>query len=182
MVGQIAEGEKIMIDRRLFASLIMVCAAAPKSALGQRVPSVAATLNGQHPADYYRKAAELFASGQKDDAVFVFYLGQLRYRTHLAARPDLPPDRDRALFASLSETVGRPINEYAFGDIPQLNRTLLAVAAFDRANPDRFTPPDKFADVHRTQHDGMEMMRQNMLANADQMRVQRRSNGLENRN
>jgi hypothetical protein len=152
-------------------------AQAPTAALAE-----VAALAGQHPAAYYQRAAQLFGSGRKDDAVFVFYLGQLRYRAHLSARRDLKPDGDPALFASLSEVVGRPLNEYAFGDIPALARTIDAVLAYDRANPDRFTPPANFPQAHTGVRDGLASMRAQMLADADKIRATRRSNGLENRN
>ena len=51
----------------------------------------------------------------------------------------LRPDADPALFASLSEVVGRPINEYAFGDIPALAATIDRVLAWHAANDDPFT-------------------------------------------
>jgi hypothetical protein len=114
--------------------------------------------------------------------VFVFYLGQLRYRSHLSARRDLIPDGDPALFASLSVVVGRPLNEYAFGDIPALARTIDAVLAYDRANPDRFTPPANFPQAYAGVRDGLAAMRTQMLTDADKIRATRRSNGLENRN
>lgn len=146
------------------------------------VPADVASLAGQHPAEYYRRAAQLFGSGKKDDAVFIFYLGQLRYRAHLSARRDLKPDGDPALFASLSEVVGRPVNEYAFGDIPALARTIDAVLAHDRANPDRFTPPATFPQAYAGVRDGLTAMRTQMLADQDKIRATRQSNGLENRN
>ena len=57
--------------------------------------------------------------GDPDDRerpLLVFYAGQLRYRIRLACHPDLPPDTEPALFASLQEEVGRPINEYTGAD------------------------------------------------------------------
>ena len=146
------------------------------------VPADVASLAGQHPAEYYRRAAQLFGSGKKDDAVFIFYLGQLRYRAHLSARRDLKPDGDPALFASLSEVVGRPVNEYAFGDIPALARTIDAVLAYDSANPDGFTPPATFPQAHAGVRDGLTAMRTQMLADQDKIRTTRQGNGLENRN
>lgn len=47
-------------------------------------------LEGQHPTEYFKKALSLFQQGQKDEAVFVYYVAQLRYRTCVTARPDLP--------------------------------------------------------------------------------------------
>ena len=171
-----------MINRRNMLLSASCACVLPYQTFAQTAGVVPQALLGQHPAGYYQHAIKLFNSGRKNDAVFVFYLGQLRYRTHLAARPELPVDQDRALFASLSESVGRPINEYAFGDLPQLDRTLKAVFAYDTANQDRFTLRETFSVASRQQREGMETMRRNILSNADDMRKQRKANGLENRN
>ena len=64
------------------------------------------------------------------------------------------------------------------GDI----RTLDAVLDYDRANPDRFTPPANFPQAYAGVRDGLAAMRTQMLADADKIRATRRSNGLENRN
>ena len=161
----------------------MVFALGAAHAQSPDVMALARALGGAHPAAYYKAAAGLLAKGQRDDAVFVFYLGQLRYRTHLEARrSQMKPDADPAAFSALSETVGRPLNEYAFGDIPRFLTTIDAVLAFDAANPDRFTPPGKFGAAHKTVRDGLVKMRAQVAAQADQIREQRRRNGLENRN
>jgi hypothetical protein len=89
-----------MINRRCFVfSAGCVGVAFPSQLFAQSSPLIADGLLGQHPAAYYKHAMTLFNRSRKNDAVFVFYLGQLRYRTHLAARPDLPPDQDRAILA-----------------------------------------------------------------------------------
>jgi hypothetical protein len=80
------------------------------------------------PFLFLHPGREAIRSRQKDEAVFWFYAGQLRYRVYLLANKDkLKPSGDPALFASLSEEIGRPLNEYAFGDIPQLAKTIDAV-------------------------------------------------------
>jgi hypothetical protein len=99
-------------------------------------------IENRHPSEYYRLAARLFWAGRKNEAVFWLYAGQLRYRAYLAAQPALAPDGAPALFSSLSETVGRPIDEYAFGDIPALCETLDRVIAWDAAHVDPFAPRD----------------------------------------
>ncbi len=154
----------------------------PALAQSRAAASTAASLQNTHPAEYYRTAARLFGSNQQDDAVFIFYLGQLRYRTHLKARPDLPPSGDPALFASLSEVVGRPINLYAFGDIPALAKTIDEVIAFDRANPDGFTKAADFPQAHAEVRKGLAEMRSTLVADADRIRAERLRNGLKNRN
>ena len=82
-------------------------------------------IENKHPSYFYILAGKLFAAGKKDDAVFWFYAGQLRYRVYLVVNKDkLEPSGDPALFASLSEEIGRPLNEYAFGDISRLTKTI----------------------------------------------------------
>lgn len=92
-----------------------------------------------HPSSLYLLAERLFAAGERDEAVFWFYVGQLRYRFHLAANPDLDPTGDPALFASLSDVIGVPLNQYAFTDIPKLVDTLARVRRWDEENPNGFT-------------------------------------------
>lgn len=81
-------------------------------------------------------AAALFKDAStKQEALFWFYVGHLRYRYYLAANPNLPRDGEPALFASLSEVVGHPINEFAGGKpdvwIAEINRALEWDAAHD---------------------------------------------------
>ena len=160
-----------MLTRRIFAFAL---AAAP-------IAAPARAQSGGHPAEEYKRAAGLFRAGQRDEAVYWFYRGQYRFRVHLTARPNLPPDGDRALFASLSESVGRPINEYAFGDIPQLLRTLDRVIAEARATDDPFTPKSEFAAAHQRTLSGLQSMRDDIDRTRDQIRAQRLKNGLPNR-
>jgi hypothetical protein len=140
-------------------------------------------IEDQHPSYYYILAQKLFEAGRKQDAVFWFYTGQLRYRVYLAANKDkLDPSGDPAVFASLSEEVGKPLNEYAFGDIPQLAKTIDAVIAWDRSHSNRLTPRDKYQSEYEEIITGLIEMRDEALQNANSIRQTRTANGLENRN
>src|SRR5215212_9300237 len=44
-----------------------------------------AGIERKHPAVFYMLAKKLFEAGEKDEAVFWFYAGQLRYRAYLQA-------------------------------------------------------------------------------------------------
>lgn len=169
-----------MDRRRLLIAGCGLCALSG-AAVAQDAAALAGPLASQHPAAYYTEAGRLLQAGQREAAVFIFYLGQLRFRTHLAARPNLPRDADPAVFAALSESVGRPVNEYAFGDMPALLRTLDAVAEYDRRNPDRFTDPAAFPDATRRTREGMAQFRANLAGRFDEIRRARAANGLENR-
>lgn len=171
------------ITTALVAVAIVTVGPATAQSPPPAVAGIVEKLAGQHPAAYYQQAAALFKEGRRDDAVFLFYLGQLRFRTHLTARrATLKPDADPAVFSSLSEVLGRPLNEYAFGDIPSLVKTIDAVLAYDRANPDTFTPPDQFAEAHANVRDGLQKLRISIEADIDSIRAMRLRNGLQNRN
>jgi hypothetical protein len=140
-------------------------------------------IENQHPTAFYILAQKLFIAGQKDDAVFWFYAGQLRYRVYLLVnKHSLDPSGDPALFASLSEDVGRSINEYAFGDIPQLAKTIDAVIAWDQSHANPLTPRDKYKSQYDQIVAGLTQMRDQVLKQADSIRKTRTANGLQNRN
>jgi hypothetical protein len=140
-------------------------------------------IENQHPSAFYILAQKLFTAGQKDDAVFWFYAGQLRYRVYLLVNNGkLDPSGDPALFASLSEEVGRSINEYAFGDIPQLAKTIDAVIAWDQSHANALTPRDKYKSQYDQIVAGLTQMRDQVIKQADSIRKTRTANGLQNRN
>lgn len=139
-------------------------------------------IENQHPATYYILAQKLFASGKKDEAVFWFYAGQLRYRFHMLANPNLDPSGDPALFASFSEVIGRPINEYAFGDLKALDATLENVLAWDEATANGFTSTKANKAEWLKTREGLKGMRKQVMDSAESIRAQRKANGLPNRN
>jgi hypothetical protein len=169
---------------RVFALSVIAIAAVSHTLRAEApvgAPTEVQALSGQHPAEYYKRAGELFKAGKKADAVFVFYLGQLRYRTFLLAKPGGDPTGDPAIFTSLSQVIGKPINQYAFGDIPALARTIDAVLAYDTATPDTFIPAAEFAKINADVRNGLTAMKTKMLAEADRIKADRVKNGLENR-
>jgi hypothetical protein len=142
---------------------------------------VEAALPSEHPATYYMYAARLFGEENKDDAVFWFYVGQLRYRIHLKARPEGDPSEDPALFASLNATIGQSINEYAGGDVNGWIAAIDRALKWDSLNPDGFTPKHEFEEAREEIRKGLLSMRELLTQNADRIREQRKANGLENR-
>jgi hypothetical protein len=139
-------------------------------------------IENQHPSYFYILAGKLFVAGKKDEAVFWFYAGQLRYRVYLLVNKNkLDPSGDPALFASLSEEIGRPLNEYAFGDIPRFAKTIDAVLAWDQSHPNPLTPREKYRSAYDQIAAGLIRMRDEVVRKADSIRKTRAANGLENR-
>lgn len=135
----------------------------------------------QHPSFYYILAQRLFAGGRRDEAVFWFYAGQLRYRIRLSCHPDLAPDTEPALFGAMSEEIGRPINEYAFGDPPAFVATMERVLAWDETTRNGFEPKAACTTAIAQQRQGMGQLVSHVRDNADQIRRERAANGLPNR-
>jgi hypothetical protein len=138
------------------------------------------SIEKKHPAAYYLLAAKLFQnSSTKREAIFWFYVGQLRYRYHLAANPDLPRDGDPALFASFGEVIGRPINEYA-GGVPEIWIAEINHALhWDSTHENGFTPKSKSPDKYRQIRAGLVAMRDQVAAMKDKLPEMRRKNGLK---
>src|SRR5437868_1291582 len=135
----------------------------------------------QHPSFYYVLAQRLFAAGRRDEAVFWFYAGQLRYRIRLACHPELAPDTEPALFGSLQETVGRPINEHAGADSAAWAAAVERARAWDAETRNGFEPKAACAAAIAQNREGMGQLIAHIRANPDAIRQQRASNGLPNR-
>ena len=149
--------------------------------LAQQTPEdIIAGAESAHPAALYVLTSKLMAAGRLDEAVRWFYIGQLRYRFYLMTNP---PDAANAgiLFSALSESVGRPINEYAFGDVEGAVQQIDAALAWDEAHPNQFTSKDAHPAQHATVRDGLIAMRDDMIARKQEIKETRTRNGLPNR-
>lgn len=142
---------------------------------------VEASLPASHPAAYYEYAMRLFGEDRKDDAVFWFYAGQLRYRFHLSANPDLAPDGDPAVMASLNESVGRVINEYAGGDPVTWAAQIERALTWDAQTENGFTSKAQHAAHWQEIRAGLSSLRDMIERDADSIRSQRAKAGLPNR-
>jgi hypothetical protein len=135
----------------------------------------------QHPAFYYILARRLLAANRGDDAIFYFYAGQLRYRIRLACHPNLAPDVEPALLASLQEEVGRPVNEYAGADPDAWAAAIERARDWDTHTRNGYEPKAPCQAQIADQRGGMAALIAHIRQNKDQIRAERRANGLPNR-
>lgn len=131
---------------------------------------VEAELPSAHPATYYGYAMRLFKENRRDDAVFWFYAGQLRFRFHLSANPDLSPDGDPALMASLNDSAGATINEYAAGDPSRWSAQIKRVLEWDAETENGFTSKARFAKEWEEIRSGLMELGTWIAENADAIR------------
>ncbi len=146
-----------------------------------RAQAVAAALSPAHPAEMLTAAVVHFDEGAREEGAYLFYFAQLRWRRYITARPDLPPDQDRALFASMLAISGPVINEWAFGDIDWLVATLRAVMRHDAQTPDPLTPVAAFPEIHVQSRQSFAELIDLIETDADELRAGRTAAGLENR-
>ena len=149
----------------------------PSWAQEASLPEDAASAAALQPSELMLKALPLLQAGKGNEATFWLYAGQLRYRSYLAAHPDLDPTGDPALFSSLFDMIGRPVNEFAFGDIAQLARTMDAVLEWDQ----RYRDPSLPTATHEATRRGLASLRDDIVARAQSIREERTRNGLPNR-
>lgn len=135
----------------------------------------------QHPAFYYVLASRLFAANRRDEAMFYFYAGQLRYRIRLACHPDLPPGTEPALFASLQEVVGTQINGHAGGDPDAWIAAIERARDWDARTRNGYEPKAPCQEQIADQRAGMGALVEQIRQSKDQIRADRRANGLPNR-
>lgn len=135
-------------------------------------------LPNEHPATYYEYAQRLSIKGERDQAVFWFYAGQLRYRFQLLSDPTQDPSGDPALFASLQHTVGRSINLYAGADPEKWARQIDEVLKWDAATPNGFTSKTDYKKELEEVRAGLTKFRDYIKTNRDQLLAERRQNGV----
>lgn len=134
-----------------------------------------------HPSALYILAGKLFSDGEKDEAIFWLYVGQIRYRFLLGANPDLDPSGEPAVFSALQNTVGRRINEYAGGDPDTWVTMIRKARRWDLDNPNKITSKQEHHILHQEILDGLEKMTSHIENNKESIKRERAKRGLENR-
>ncbi|MBI3563056.1 MAG: hypothetical protein HY080_15205 [Gammaproteobacteria bacterium] len=135
-------------------------------------------LPNEHPAAYYAYARQLWSTGMKDQAVFWFYAGQLRYRFHLLANPKLDKSGDPASFTALQSQMGDPINLYAGADPQKWMQQIDRVLAWDATTPNGFTSKIDHKKELEIVRAGLVAMRDYIDKHRDTLRAQRAQQGI----
>jgi hypothetical protein len=164
---------RILLFVAFATSILSQAAAVREPEADQTIEELETGIQNKSPATYFALATELFRQGQKDDAAFWYYVGQLRYRfLVLAKAKNSEPSDEPAHFWLLSESVGQSIYEQADRRSRALIRALDRALAWDLEQPNGYTSKGAFSAEH-------ERARQEMLALRE--RIKTDPNGLKRR-
>jgi hypothetical protein len=144
---------------------------------GKPAAQIETLLEGAHPASILIYAAKLWGSGKADESVKWYYIGQLRYRFYLEAVPQ-QEDGDPALYASLRQNIGEPINLYAGGDLARWRGQLRGALDWDAAHANTFLPKEKHATELAAARATLEKMIAYIDTNAKTLMEQREASGI----
>ena len=129
------QGEFAKIDVRLANETIRALAKGTAAEQQRAIQDIKANPGSYAPPVFYALSETLFARGDKDDAAFWFYAGQLRARFDANRCTDVSA---RQAVAVLNQRYGGPINQHTFQDIPKLEALIPRVLEWDRATPHRY--------------------------------------------
>jgi len=141
---------------------------------------IAAQAESLHPSALYVLAARLLAEGKGQEAANWMYAGQLRYRFLLKAAGGDGGD-DRVLFSALTEQVGRLVNEYIGGTPDEWIAAMQSALSWDAAHANAVTSKTAHAAELAEVRRGLSDLIAQVDARREELRQQRRANGLENR-
>jgi hypothetical protein len=113
------------------------------------------------PPVFYVLSNVLFQRGEKDDATFWFYAGQLRARFDANRCSDATA---RQAVRELNRRFGPAINQHAFQDVPKLEALIPRVVEWDRRTPHRYD--HRWINLH-----GMGAMRSGLGGRSDALAV-----------
>jgi hypothetical protein len=128
---------------------------------------------------YYMIAARMIKAGRWDDAGAWFYVGQLRGRINVNCVKQAPSGGPAAL-ASLNEIVGKPINEYLGANPDKWAMTIQRALDWDARHADAQNSGPACMSAKRAQREGLASLKRYVLSHKDEIRRERRKNGLPN--
>ncbi len=114
-------------------------------------------------------AARAFEEKTKRDGLFWFYVGQLRWRFHMAVNPDLDPSGEPAAFAALMYSLGEPMNRFAGSDPDMWIQVIDEAFAWDAGNPNGFTSKAEHTAEYQDIRRGLDELKTHISENRQEL-------------
>lgn len=132
-----AKGEYAKIDEHRELAALDIFAHGTAAQKDDEIAQIEAAPDRYAPFVFYAMSEVLFQNGNKDDAAFWFYAGQLRARFDANRCADVSA---RSAVSVLNQRYGTPINQYAFGNPAMLEKLIPRVVDWDRKTPHNYDP------------------------------------------
>ena len=132
-----------------------------------------------HPVGYYILAAKLFHEGSKDESIFWFYIGSLRYRYYLSSIGDDPFHPENELFGKVQFEIGGLLLDYAGGDPECWSNQIVRAAEWDDSNRNVFFGKQRDPDVLQEGRQVMQELARKLIDEKDDIIRQRIENNAE---
>jgi hypothetical protein len=134
----------------------------------QTIEELKQGIQNKEPATYFALATELYRKGQKDDAAFWYFVGELRYRFLVLAKArGSGLSEEQAHFWILSESVGQSIYQRANQRSTALVRAIDQALEWDLEQPNGYTSKTDFRAEHERSRQEMLALRERIKTNPD---------------
>ena len=115
----------------------------------QTIEELEQGIENKEPSTYFALATELFRSGQREDAAFWYFVGELRYRfLVLAKAKGSELSEEQGHFWLLSESVGQSIYQRANKHSASLMQAIDRALDWDLQQPNGYTSKTEFKAEH----------------------------------
>ena len=138
--------------------------------------TVVEKLEMEHPSGFFKEAGKRFTAGEKNDAAFLFYLGELRYKYYLSANPNFQPDGEPAVYSSLQSSLGEEINYSLNDSVDNYISIMDSVISWDKSHDFIFFSKSKFPEKHQEILNGLIELRQYVFDNKEDIIKQLKEN------
>ena len=155
------QGQFAQIDTRLANETIEVLQKGNAEEQQRTIEQIKDRPQNFAPPVFYVLSNVLFERGEKDDATFWFYAGQLRARFDANRCADATA---RQAVRELNRSFGPAINQYALQDVPRLEALIARVVEWDGRTPHRYD--HRWINLH-----GMGAMRSGLSGRSDALAV-----------
>ncbi len=175
------------VARTLVLLLVLVfmsaCASGPGKArplAKQNISQLQTGLTTKHPSAYVYLARELWQDDEKDQAVVMYYVGQIRYRAYINTLPTAEAAPEERLYDSLKADIGDELNEYAARNLNNWLALLDKALEWHRDNPNEFMPKEDYSLLYELTIYNFNKLRDYIEENKALIRQQRAAKGLVN--
>ncbi len=145
--------KEVMTYKRLFSHADSLQIQGNVGQISENVISISKTLDKKRPVDYFEKAAEFMDLGKYNDASFLYYLGDVRYRYYNSVNPKYSKSNDGALLASFNYVLGEPIGYYLRSNVDNFIGILKKCSDYQSTNDYEFFSKKKGPSKYQEQAD-----------------------------